>query len=93
MLGLVDVQPAPPLLGSPHGREEEDVEDDQGDAGQQLDEEAAEPPEGDEVGPGHPGHPVREVDQADLPLSLVQGGRCVGAVKQPEQKIVEILSG
>ena len=28
---------------TPHGREEEDVEDDQGDAGQELDKEAAEP--------------------------------------------------
>ena len=83
-LRLVDGQPAPPLLGSPHGGEEQDVEDDQGDAGQELDEEAAEPPEGDEVGPGHPGHPVGEVDQAHLPLALLQGGRCVGPVKQPE---------
>ena len=42
-LRLVDRQPASPLLCSPHGGEEEDVEDDQGDAGQELDKEAAEP--------------------------------------------------
>ena len=40
---LADRQPASSLLGSPHGGEEEDVEDDQGDAGQELDKEAAEP--------------------------------------------------
>ena len=40
---LADRQPASSLLRSPHGGEEEDVEDDQGDAGQELDEEAAEP--------------------------------------------------
>ena len=40
---LADRQPPPPLLGSPHGREEQDVEDDQGDAGQELYEEATEP--------------------------------------------------
>ena len=43
LLRLVDRQPASPLLCSPHGGEEEDVEDDQGDAGQELDKEAAEP--------------------------------------------------
>ena len=47
-LGLVDGESAPSLLGPPHGGEEQDVEDDQGDAWQQLDEEAAEPEEKEE---------------------------------------------
>ena len=83
-LRLVDRQPASPLLCSPHGGEEEDVEDDQGDAGQELDKEAAEPPEGDEVGPSDPGDPVGEVDQANLPLPIIQEGCRVGAIKQPD---------
>ena len=32
----VDCQPPPPLLGPPHGGEQEDVEDDQRDAGEHL---------------------------------------------------------
>ena len=84
LLCLVDRQPASPLLCSPHGGEEEDVEDDQGDAGQELDKEAAEPPEGDEVGPSDPGDPVGEVDQANLPLPIIQEGCRVGAIKQPD---------
>ena len=83
-LRLVDRQPASPLLCSPHGGEEQDVEDDQGDAGQELDKEAAEPPEGDEVGPSDPGDPVGEVDQANLPLPIIQHGCRVSAVKQPD---------
>ena len=47
-LGLVDGEPAAPLLGSPHGGEEEDVEDDQGDAGNKLHKQATEPPGGGE---------------------------------------------
>lgn len=39
----VDGQPAPPLLGSSHGGEQEDVEDDEGDAGHHLHEDHAEP--------------------------------------------------
>ena len=39
----VDGQPAPPLLGASHGGEQEDVEDDEGDAGHHLHEDHTEP--------------------------------------------------
>ena len=51
-LGLVDGEPAAPLLGSPHGGEEENVEDDQGDARNKLHKQATEPPGGGEGGQG-----------------------------------------
>jgi len=57
-------QPLASSLGFPHGGEEEEVEDDEGDAGDQLDEDHSEPEEADKVEVDEPAvnrkQPVRE---------------------------------